>query len=105
MIRRLVEAHYFQNQDRATPARVSFWLRELRTPELLLTLARANGPLCRRLAAGRTLLAKAAAGDAEALAAALNQEEAMERERDRSYWHPLRRELEALRHPKRMQGG
>ena len=105
MIRRLVEAHYFQNQDRATPARVSFWLRELRTPELLLTLARANGPLCRRLAAGRTLLAKAAAGDAEALAAALNQEEAMERERDRSYWQPLRRELEALRHPKRMQGG
>ena len=35
MIRRLVEAHYFQNQKRPNPAQVRFWLIELRTPQLL----------------------------------------------------------------------
>ncbi|HET7293213.1 MAG TPA: hypothetical protein VFM88_12370, partial [Vicinamibacteria bacterium] len=36
MIRRLVEAHYFQHREQATAAQVRFWLRELRTPELLV---------------------------------------------------------------------
>ena len=32
MIRRLVDAHYYQNRDEPTEARVRFWLRESRTP-------------------------------------------------------------------------
>jgi hypothetical protein len=32
MVRRLIEAHYFQNREQATTAQVRFWLRELRTP-------------------------------------------------------------------------
>jgi hypothetical protein len=100
MIRRLVEAHYFQNHARATRAQMRFWLRELRTPEILLDIARSNAALCRRFLPVRPLLACAIAGDAGALESALRQEEALERERDKFYWLPLRQELAALRHPK-----
>lgn len=97
MIRRLLEAHYFQHRDRATMAHARFWLRELRTPELLLEVGRSNAALCLRLVAVRSLLAHAAAGDVVGLERALRDEEAAERDRDRLYWLPLRQELEALR--------
>ena len=100
MIRRLVEAHYFQNRKNPGAAQVKFWLRELRTPELLTAVARANPAWCLRLAAARPLLAHAAADDTAALERALLAEETAERERDKTYWLPLRRELEKLRHTK-----
>jgi hypothetical protein len=100
MLRRLVEAHYFQHRNNPKPAQVKFWLKELRTPELLIELARANAALCRRLAAVRPLLAHAATGNATALERALDAEETAERERDKVYWLPLRQELEKLRHAK-----
>ena len=99
MIRRLMEAHYFQNQKNPNPAQVKFWLQELRTPELLAEVAHANAALCRRLVAVRPLLAHATT-DAAALERALLAEETAERERDKIYWLPLRRELESLRHAK-----
>jgi hypothetical protein len=39
MIRRLVEAHFYQHRDSAKIAHVRFWLTELRTPELLVEVA------------------------------------------------------------------
>jgi hypothetical protein len=39
MIRRLVEQNYFQHRNQPTPEQVRFWLRELRTPRLLLSVA------------------------------------------------------------------
>jgi hypothetical protein len=98
MIRRLVEAHYFQHCDRPNPAQVKFWLRELRTPQLLVELAQTHTRLCRQLAPGRPLLASAVLGQAAKLEAALLAEETDERERDKLYWLPLRKELEKLRH-------
>jgi hypothetical protein len=100
MIRRLVEAHYFQNSAHATAAQVAFWLRELRTPELLIEVAASHVPACRRMACHRPLLADAARADSAALERALLAEETAERERDRQYWLPLRAELEKLRHAK-----
>jgi hypothetical protein len=99
MLRRLVEAHYFQNAGKPAAAHVRFWLRQLRTPQLLLELARAHPALCRRLATTRPLLADAAAGRANKLERGLRREEADERQRDKRYWRPLLKELEALRHP------
>ncbi len=97
MIRRLVEAHYFEHRSRASAAHVRFWMRELRTPELLIELAgRYPGP-CRRLAAARPLLDAAVRGHEADLAGALLAEELEERDRDRHYWRPLRAELERLR--------
>jgi hypothetical protein len=100
MIRRLVEAHYFENQKNPNLAQVKFWLRELRTPELLIEVARANAALCRRLIAGRPLLAHATADDTAQLERALVAEETAQREQDKIYWLPLRRELEKMRHAK-----
>ena len=39
MIRRLLEANYFENRQRPTPQRIVFWLRELRTAPLLIDVA------------------------------------------------------------------
>jgi len=98
MIRRLVEAHYFQNQTRPKPAQVRFWFQELRTPELHLELARRYPAICRRQARQRMLLGTAQSGKTDDLEQALLAEEATERRRDKQYWLPLRRELEKLRH-------
>lgn len=98
MIRRLVEAHYFQNNIKPNPAQIRFWFLELRTPQLLMEAAQRHPALCRRLATERPLLAHAASGQMEDLERALLNEESAERDRDRHYWLPLRTELEKLRH-------
>jgi hypothetical protein len=100
MIRRLVEAHYFQNRAKPNPAQIRFWLQELRTPQLLMEVARGHTALCRRLVSRRPLLAHAALGEMKKLEQALMVEESAERKLDRQYWLPLRAELEKLRHTK-----
>ena len=42
MIRRLVEAHYFQNRVEPTIVQIKFWFRELRTPALLIEVAQSH---------------------------------------------------------------
>lgn len=98
MIRRLVEAHYFQHLSRPHTAQVKFWLLELRTPQLLVEAARSNASLCRRLARTRKLLVYALAGDLARLENGLLAEETMERRKDQRHWQPLLKELERLRH-------
>jgi hypothetical protein len=100
MIRRLVEAHYFQNQTHPEPAQIRFWFQELRTPELLVDLATRYPAICRRLVRGRPLLAHVQAGGPAVLGQALAAEETSERQQDRQYWLPLKAELEKLRHAK-----
>jgi hypothetical protein len=97
MIRRLVEAHYFQNQTQPKPAQIRFWFREFRTTELLVELARRHPAVGRRLAQERPLLTLVHAGEPVALEQALLAEETAERQRDREYWLPLKAELEKLR--------
>src|SRR5438876_7196204 len=58
MIRRLVEAHYFQNRDQPTAAQIKFWFRELRTPLLLIEAAESHAAHCRKLLTERPLLTK-----------------------------------------------
>jgi len=98
MLRRLLEAHYFGHHERPRPSQVAFWMRELRTPELLIEAAGRWPTACARWGRDRPLLALAAAEDQAGLAAALEQ---AEREVDRSYWQPLKAELERLRRGKR----
>ena len=100
MLRRLLEADYYAEQKNASVERVRFWLRELRTPELLIELAGRHPLQVAELAPSRPLLAAAAAKDSTALQAGLDAEERHERELDRQYWQPLKAELEQLRHPK-----
>lgn len=98
MLRRLVEAHYFQNIERPTPARIRFWLRELRTPELLIDTSQRWPKLASLLKRKRPLLSHAIAQNAVELENALQTEEHIERAKDRKYWEPLKKELEKLRH-------
>ena len=98
MLRRLVEADYLQHRTNPAPEQLEFWMKELRTPVLLVECALRHRDLASRVAPERPLLALAMADDQAALAHALAAEEAAEREADRRYWQPLRAELEALRH-------
>ncbi len=98
MIARLVEAHYAVHAAAPDEAAVEFWLRESRSPEILIDVAMMHADACRRLEPVRPLLAAARAGDRGQLASALRAEEDAEREADRRYWAPLKRELEQLRH-------
>jgi hypothetical protein len=98
MLRRLVEADYLQNRSHSTPDHLEFWLRELRTPVLLIELAVRHPDLAAAAVPRRPLLAFAVAENPSAVEKALAAEEAAEREVDRVYWQPLRAELEALRH-------
>jgi hypothetical protein len=98
MIRRLLEAHYFQNNANPRPSQIRFWFQELRTPQLLIELARKKQPQCRRLIPKRPLLKFALSASLAKLEQALASEEKLERERDRLYWAPLKKEIEKLRH-------
>lgn len=98
MLRRLVEAHYFAQRGRPMPPQVAFWLREMRTPELLVEVARRFPGPAQRERRRRPLLRLAERGQNAELAAALRQEEDAERAADAAYWVPLRAELEKLRH-------
>ena len=101
MITRLVEAHYAQHADSSEEAIIEFWLRELRSPVILIDVARLSPQVCQRLLQQRPLLEHAAGGNEVSLRAALRAEEDAEREIDRCYWAPLKRELEQLRRDRR----
>jgi hypothetical protein len=97
MIRRLVEAHYFENSEDPNEDRIRFWLQELRTPSLLIEAAALWPDDARQQLAARPLLEHALARDEELLETALTVEEQVERLRDKNYWLPLKKELEAMR--------
>jgi hypothetical protein len=95
MIGRLVEQSYFSHTTPPSET-VRFWLRELRTPELLIEAAATHPELA--CAETRPALQAALTANLEAVTAALRDEREAERQKDREYWAPLKRELEQLRH-------
>jgi hypothetical protein len=101
MIRRLVEANYAQHRDAPTDEQLQFWLRESRTPEMLIALASRFPDEAESAAQRRPLVGDAIAARRKALRQALAEEQESEREADRKYWKPLKRELEQLRYGRR----
>jgi hypothetical protein len=97
MIRRLVEAHYFEHSADPTKEQVHFWLKELRSPMLLIECTSRWSGDCMQQVEVRPLLHYALAHDEPALESALAAEEQVERTRDKEYWLPLRKELEDMR--------
>jgi len=97
MIARLVEADLARHGEARDADAVALWLEELRTPSLLIGLARELPAAAAAVIPRRPLLTHALAGDAAALKAALRAEEDAEREADRLYWAPLRLQLEQIR--------
>ena len=97
MIRRLLEANYFENRQRPAPQRIVFWLRELRTAPLLIEVVASFPSRSSELQTERPLLKLALLGETDQLEAALDLEQKQEQALDRQYWLPLRAELEVLR--------
>ena len=98
MLTRLIEANYFENRDDPTTEQIDFWMREMRTPRLLVEAAQDHPSECAAAAKRRSLLSFPQEGQTILLAEALQEEESAEREADRRHWEPLKRELERLRH-------
>jgi hypothetical protein len=101
MIRRLLESHYREHKDSPSDDLVRFWLRESRTPEMLIELGASYLNLLQEVRAKRPLLDEACTASRTAVRQALEKEESAIRAEDRSYWRPLVRELEALRRQRR----
>lgn len=97
MIRRLVEADYYRRSARPTRQRIAFWLRELRTSEILVALARQHPATARRLVVRRPAIRPALRGDRAGVDRALQVEQEKARALDRQYWAPLRAELAGWR--------
>ena len=97
MIRRLMEAHYFENLAAPNFDQINFWFRELRTPGLLMDSARSWPEAAKQASQTRPLVALATSSDESALTTALDEEEQTERTKDKNYWLPLKRELEKMR--------
>jgi hypothetical protein len=101
MIRRLLEANWFAFRDAPDSERVTFWLHELRTPELLIECVVAWPEIARRAATSRAAVRAAIELDITDVERALAEEQETERAADRAYWAPLREELERLRRARR----
>ncbi len=97
MLQRLLESHYLQRGASGTAKQRRFWLRELRTPELLVEATQRWPELAGQIARQRPLLLLAKSGQLDLMREALAAEEQTERQHDRIYWQPLKAELERLR--------
>ena len=96
MIRRLIEADYVKSKNPESD-KVNFWLRESRTPRMLIELAQNFPTETESLTSTRPALIHALEGKEKPLENELESEQREERETDRQYWEPLFRELEYLR--------
>jgi hypothetical protein len=103
MVRRLVEADFHISARRPSRERIRFWLREGRTPALLVELGRLYPAAARQMARARPAVGFGLRGERAAVEAALRAEEDACRAADRAYWQPLRAELEQWQHARRRQ--
>jgi hypothetical protein len=101
MIQRVVEVSYFSRKHSKDSALLGFWLREMRTPELLIRLAADNPEEALTFSVHRPAVAAAIQGDFGKVLDAMLLEEREEGEKDRAYWEPLKRELEEFRRERR----
>jgi hypothetical protein len=106
MIRRLVDVNYLGHRDEPTPERILFWLRELRSPELLVEAVQAHVGVVEELVGERPLLKLASSRNLASgvLERALRDEEDAVRRLDAAYWKPLREQIERLRWAARGKG-
>ena len=84
MIRALVEQHFIQFRDQATPEAVQFWLSEARTPEVLIEVAQRYSELAEAARSQRSLHEFALSNSIDKLRLALHEEQQQEQERDRA---------------------
>jgi hypothetical protein len=93
MVRRLLEADYYRARRAPSRRQIAFWLREVRTTDILVALCKRYAGTARRLTSVRPALRFALRGDRSGVEGALLKEQESVRAADREYWAPLRAEL------------
>jgi primosomal protein N'' len=83
-----------------TAQKVRWWLSQCRDAGQLIGLATRYKKLAVEVAVERPLVKAALRKDNRMLQQLIQKEETIEREKDKKYWQPLRKELELLRHKK-----
>ncbi len=101
VIEALVTLHHLENESQPRPDWIAFWLMETRTPERLIELIARFPDEANTLVSQRPLLALAIDQNRPKLREALDAEVRAEQEKDRIYWEPLKREMEAFRREER----
>jgi hypothetical protein len=98
MIRRLIEADHIANESHPSPQQIHFWLKEARTPALLIHLAKTYPNEVPKIKPERpTVLQAACEGNESEIEKGLTIEEQEQRIADKKYWEPLKLELEQMR--------
>lgn len=103
MLKRLIEIDILNTQQPAFD-RIKWWFLECRTPELLIKLSGKYPYIAKECSKKRSLLKYAITESQEEVYTSLLKEEEIERNKDRLYWAPLRKELEQLRHKSLLTG-
>lgn len=98
-------AQFSKDVDLVLLAEAGNFARLQRALEMLVELVRRFPAEARRFADTRPLLRTAMAGNLPALRAALDAEARAEQDKDRAYWAPLKRELEAFRREEARERG
>lgn len=101
MIRRLVDAHYDEFRNEPNEGQIRFWLRESRSPDVLIELGSRFPEFLKELSSTRPLLETIPGGNAKDLSRELDREKHNEMTLDSQYWIPLKKELEAMRFDRR----
>jgi len=83
-----------------TTQKIRWWLSQCRDAGQLIELAARYKKLAVEVAVERPLVKAALKKDNRTLQQLIQKEETIEREKDKKYWQPLRKELELLRHKK-----
>ena len=97
IIELLVAIHYRENVNAPREDWIYFWLKEARTPELIIELVDRFPTQTAQVRNERPLLAFATPPEVDALREALDAEVRAEQTADRAYWAPLKAELEEYR--------
>lgn len=90
----MIEAHYDQNQDAPSDAMIKFWLRDSRTPSMLVELLHRFPDGIPAVASARPWLKSLDPADDKHIEHRLRVEEFAQRLADEEYWKPLKAELE-----------
>jgi len=98
MLTRLIENDIRAHRGRGNKQHIEWWLLECRVADTLLTLTRRYPSCVRSLSFARPLLKAALKKNSKMLNSLLLEEESKQRQQDKKYWDPLRKELELMRH-------
>lgn len=97
MLKRLVEIDILNTKTKPDIDKTKWWFYECRTVDLLIDLSKRYPNMAKKCIDKRPLLIYAIKKETDKLDVLLKEEEWKERELDRVYWLPLRKELEQLR--------